>query len=238
MVLDGHSTWALDRALVAYVLFVGRYPGCVRRVLTAPPVMGDAGGTGYAFESSGLPPRSHSTAARLRLRLYLAAEKASNGNLGVFHVQAMRANIRASQHMWRYDYTSDYIIGRVNASRMDPGLNLYRANSTQCSAAGGAGQHGAAAHSAERILGLNSSSILGILAAALLAWFCMRALRRRAARRRSDPGGYLKPIRTGAGKPHVKRLLSGPDEAVALTQPPSPYASRTLELDRRRVADV
>lgn len=35
--------------------------------------------------------------------------------------------------MWRYDYTSKYIIEHVNASRQDPGLNLYHGNTTECS---------------------------------------------------------------------------------------------------------
>lgn len=154
----------------------------------------------------------------------------------------MRANIRASQHMWRYDYTSDYIIGRVNASRAELGLNQYRANSTQCAAAAGAGQgssatkRGSSSYGAE--LGGKYSSLLGVAVVAFLAWFCTRALRRRAARRKSDPGGYLRQG-PGGGKPIVKRLPSGLDTAWFLGQPPSPYsAARRLELDRRRIADV
>ena len=55
-------------------------------------------------------------------------------------MQAMRANIRASQHMWRYDYTSEYIVRRVNATRGDPELSAYRPNGTECAAAAAAGR--------------------------------------------------------------------------------------------------
>ena len=60
----------------------------------------------------------------------------------------MRANIRASQHMWRYDYTSEYIVRRVNATRGDPELTVYRPNGTECAAAAeGQGGGGLAAFS-------------------------------------------------------------------------------------------
>jgi len=63
-------------------------------------------------------------------------------------MQAMRANIRASQHMWRYDYTSEYVVRRVNATRGDPELSAYRPNGTECPAAtAGRGGGGTAAFS-------------------------------------------------------------------------------------------
>ena len=66
---------------------------------------------------------------------------------GMRALQAMRANIRASQHMWRYDFTSEYIIRRVNATWDDPQLNAYRPNSTNCGPAEGRGGGGTAAYS-------------------------------------------------------------------------------------------
>ncbi len=54
----------------------------------------------------------------------------------------MGANIRASQHMWRYDYTSEYVMRRVNATSGDPELSAYRPNGTECAAAAAAGRGG------------------------------------------------------------------------------------------------
>ena len=58
-------------------------------------------------------------------------------------LQAMRANIRASQHMWRYNHTVQYIVDRVNSTRGDPQLDVYRPNSTECRAAARHGGGGA-----------------------------------------------------------------------------------------------
>jgi hypothetical protein len=44
----------------------------------------------------------------------------------------MRANIRATRHMWTYEYTIDYIMGRIANTSTDLGLNEYRRNSTNC----------------------------------------------------------------------------------------------------------
>ena len=44
----------------------------------------------------------------------------------------MRANIRATRHMWTYEYTIDYIMGRIANTSNDPGVNEYRRNGTNC----------------------------------------------------------------------------------------------------------
>ena len=56
-------------------------------------------------------------------------------SMSAAHMQAMRANIRASQHMWRYNFTAQYIVDRVNGTRGDPQLDAYQPNSTDCAAA-------------------------------------------------------------------------------------------------------
>ena len=44
----------------------------------------------------------------------------------------MRANIRATRHMWTYEYTIDYIMGRIANTSGDPSLTEYRRNGTDC----------------------------------------------------------------------------------------------------------
>ena len=111
--------------------------------------------------------------------------------------------------MWRYDYTSDYIIHRVNGSRSEPGIDVYRANSTTCAAASGNAQTAKDRPLAERLVGLRVRDALVMLAALFLVWFCGRSLRRRAARRRSSPGDELAQLpsrRMGLG--YIGKQLS------------------------------
>ena len=47
--------------------------------------------------------------------------------------------------MWRYNYTSQYIVGRVQATAGDPATRAYRPNSTACVPSGGSQGSAAAA---------------------------------------------------------------------------------------------
>lgn len=47
--------------------------------------------------------------------------------------------------MWRYNYTSQYIVGRVQATAGDPATRAYRPNGTECVPSGGSQGSAAAA---------------------------------------------------------------------------------------------
>lgn len=139
--------------------------------------------------------------------------------------------------MWRYKYTSNYIIRRVNGSQSEVGITTYSANSTACAAASGSPY----AANYRPGIGLN---LLIIFVALFLAWFCGRAFRRRAVRIRLGPGGdpAKSSGRNGSGhigKHHVKRLSNGPDKPGRNLEQDFRFsvASR-LELDGRRDIDV
>lgn len=56
---------------------------------------------------------------------------------------AMRAAIEKTRGVWRYNYTSEYILTRIRNTGSDPGLRGYRPNSTDCRSALGAAASGA-----------------------------------------------------------------------------------------------
>lgn len=139
--------------------------------------------------------------------------------------------------MWRYKYTSNYIIRRVNGSRSEPGITNYSANSTACAAASGN------MYASNDRPGMKVNFLI-MLVAMFLVWFCGRAFRRRAVRKRLGSGGdpAKSSGRNGSGhmgKHHVQRLPNGPDKLGRTLEQDFRFsvASR-LELDGKRDIDV
>lgn len=87
-------------------------------------------------------------------------------------------------------------------------------------------------------------NLLIMLLAMFLVWFCGRAFRRRAARKRLDSGGdpAKSSGRNGSGhmgKRHVQRLSNGPDKLGRnLDRDFRISVASRLELDGKRDIDV
>lgn len=52
---------------------------------------------------------------------------------------------RGTRGIWRYNYTSEYILTHIRRTASDPDLRTYRPNSTECVGASGAVAPGAVA---------------------------------------------------------------------------------------------
>lgn len=78
---------------------------------------------------------------------------------------------RKTRGIWRYNYTSEYILTHIRRSGVDPGLRTYRPNGTECITAAGAAVAGGAAASADAAGGGGSPrpGVASVLAETTLA---------------------------------------------------------------------